>query len=94
MSTTTVTTIDSRPSSPATPENSDGSHPVAIHHGHDLSSWYQSICPKKTISEIGFWESEAIHSLMSKPDNERMLQLDDLIDEHAYDEYVVLKSPV
>jgi hypothetical protein len=26
---------------------------------------------------------------MNKPDNERMLQLDDLIDEHAYEEYVL-----
>lgn len=31
---------------------------------------------------------------MNKPDSERMLQLDDLIDEHAYDEYVILRSPV
>jgi hypothetical protein len=94
MSTTTVTTMDSRSPSPATPENSDGSHPVAIHHGHDLSAWYQSIRPRKTISEAGLWESEAIRSVMGKPDNVRMLQLDDLIDEHAYEEYVILKSPV
>ncbi|OAX37411.1 hypothetical protein K503DRAFT_866903 [Rhizopogon vinicolor AM-OR11-026] len=86
MSATTATTMDSRSSSPATPENSDGSHPVAIHHGHDLSAWYQSIRPKKTISEIGVWESDAMLSVMNKPDNERMLQLDDLIDEHAYED--------
>jgi len=86
--------MDSRSSSPATPENSDVSHPVAIHHCHDLSTWYQSIRPKKAISDIGVWESEAVRSVMNKPDSERMLQLDDLIDEHAYDEYVILRSPV
>lgn len=94
MSTTTATTIDSRSSSPTTPDNSDGSRPVAIHHAHDLSAWYQSIRPRKTLSEIGVWESETVHSVMNKPDNEKMLQLDDLINVHAYEEYVISRSPV
>ncbi|KAG0698126.1 hypothetical protein DFH29DRAFT_984006 [Suillus ampliporus] len=86
MSTTTITTMDSRSSSPATPESSDGHHPVTLHHDHDLSAWYNSIRPRKTISEIGVWDNESMYSVTNKPDNENMLQLDDLIDEHAYED--------
>lgn len=89
MSTTTVAAMGSRSSSPATPESSDGHHPVTLHHDHNLSAWYNSIRPRKTFSEIGVWDNESMRSVMNKPDNERMLQLDDLIDEHAYEEYVL-----
>ncbi|KAG1731495.1 uncharacterized protein EDB91DRAFT_721132 [Suillus paluster] len=82
-----TTVMDSRSSSPATPESSDGTHPVVLHHDHDLlSAWYHSIRPRKTISEIGVWDNESLHSVTNKPDNENMLQLDDLIDEHAYED--------
>ncbi|KAG2153713.1 uncharacterized protein EDB93DRAFT_1270603 [Suillus bovinus] len=77
--------MDSRSSSPTTPESSDGHHPVALHHDHNLSTWYNSIRPRKTFSEIGIWD-ESMRSVMNKPDNERMLQLDDLIDEQAYED--------
>lgn len=86
MSTTTVAAMGSRSSSPATPESSDGHHPVTLHHDHNLSAWYNSIRPRKTFSEIGVWDNESMRSVMNKPDNERMLQLDDLIDEHAYED--------
>ncbi|KAG2037407.1 hypothetical protein BDR03DRAFT_1010671 [Suillus americanus] len=86
MSTTTVTAMDSRSSSPTTPESSDGHHPVTLHHDHNLSAWYNSIRPRKTFPEIGVWDNEPMRSVMNKPDTERMLQLDDLIDEHAYED--------
>ncbi|KAG1746129.1 hypothetical protein EDB19DRAFT_378703 [Suillus lakei] len=86
MSTTAVTAMDSRSSSPATPESSDGHHPVTLHHDHNLSAWYNSIRPRKTMSEIGAWDNESMRNVMNKPENERMLQLDDLIDEHAYED--------
>ncbi|KAG2342479.1 hypothetical protein BDR05DRAFT_983249 [Suillus weaverae] len=78
--------MDSRSSSPATPESSDGHHPVTLHHDHNLSAWYSSIRPRKTFSDIGVWDNESMRSVMNKPDDERMLQLDDLIDEHAYED--------
>jgi hypothetical protein len=89
MSTTTSMPMDSRSSSPTTPESSDGHHPVTLHHDHNLSTWYNSIRPRKTFSEIGVWDNEPMRSGINKPDSERMLQLDDLIDEHAYEEYVL-----
>ncbi|KAG1808356.1 hypothetical protein EV424DRAFT_204819 [Suillus variegatus] len=86
MSTTTATAMDSRSSSPTTPESSDSHHPVTLHHDHNLSAWYNSIRPRKTFSEIGVLDNESMRSVMNKPDNERMLQLNDLIDEHAYED--------
>ncbi|KAG2361423.1 hypothetical protein BDR07DRAFT_1409704 [Suillus spraguei] len=86
MSTTAITAMDSRSSSPTTPESSDGHHPVTLHHDHNLSAWYNSIRPRKTFSEIGIWDNESMRNVMNKSDNERMLQLDDLIDEHAYED--------
>ncbi|KAH7925511.1 hypothetical protein BV22DRAFT_1010998 [Leucogyrophana mollusca] len=87
MSTSTTATVDSRSSSPTTPESSDGLHRVAIHHDHELSSWYNSIRPGKVLSEMGSWDSDPLSNSPAKAGDARMLQLADLIEDHAYDEY-------
>ncbi|KAH7888695.1 hypothetical protein F5I97DRAFT_1804144 [Phlebopus sp. FC_14] len=85
MSMTTAATMeDSRSSSPETPETSDGPHKVAIHN--ELPSWYHSLSPGKNITVIGTWDNESSRRTLEKPDDEYMLQLGDLIEEHAYDE--------
>ncbi|EGO00107.1 hypothetical protein SERLA73DRAFT_107088 [Serpula lacrymans var. lacrymans S7.3] len=87
MSSSPTAAMDSRSSSPATPDSPDGIHPVAIHHDNEFSSWYHSLRPGKSFPELSAWD-EASHCLaVAKSEEERMLQLDDLIDEHAYDEY-------
>ncbi|KAF9227355.1 hypothetical protein BS17DRAFT_747806 [Gyrodon lividus] len=86
MSTTTAATMDSRSSSPETPETSDGPHNVAIHNDRELPTWYHASRPGKNISVIGAWDGDAPFVTLQKPEVERMLQLDDLIEEHAYDD--------
>ncbi|KAF8432917.1 hypothetical protein L210DRAFT_3710267 [Boletus edulis BED1] len=67
MSTTTSATMESRSSSPKTPETSDVPHTVTIRG--ELPSWY-------------IWDGDPFRT----PDDERMLQLDDIIQEHVYDD--------
>lgn len=81
MSTTTAETMDSRSSSPETPETSDVPHSVTIRNG--LPSWYRPLPTAKNTSAIGIWDGDPFQN----PDDEHMLQLDDIIQEHAYDEY-------
>ena len=87
MSTSTTAAMDSRSSSPATPDSSDGIHPITIHRDHEFNPWYHSGHSGRNISELNTWD-DATHCVApAKPEEERMLELDDLIDEHAYDEY-------
>ncbi|KAF8554201.1 hypothetical protein OG21DRAFT_1509215 [Imleria badia] len=72
--------MDSRSSSPETPETSDVPNNVAIHG--ELPSWYSTLPLAKDVSAITAWDGEPFH----KPDDDRMLQLDDIIQEHAYDD--------
>ena len=69
--------MDSRSSSPETPETSDAPNNVTIHHSPP--SWYIA----KDVSAISVWDGDPFQ----KPDDEHMLKLDDIIQEHAYDEY-------
>ncbi|KAG8213932.1 hypothetical protein J3R82DRAFT_10678, partial [Butyriboletus roseoflavus] len=80
MSTTTAETMDSRSSSPETPETSDVPHNVTIHN--ELPSWYRPLPIAKNTSTIGVWDGDPFQKL----DGEHMLQLDDIIQEHAYDD--------
>ncbi|KAG9316619.1 hypothetical protein JVU11DRAFT_2673 [Chiua virens] len=80
MSTTTAATMDSRSSSPETPETSDVPNNVTIHN--ELPSWYRPLPIAKNVSAIGVWNGSPIQVT----DDERMLQLDDIIQEHAYDD--------
>ncbi|KJA27887.1 hypothetical protein HYPSUDRAFT_130659 [Hypholoma sublateritium FD-334 SS-4] len=75
---TTATT--SRSPSPLTPEPSD-SLEVNIQSDLDLSSsWYNS-------TKMPPWASDPlVYSASHKPDEDHMLRLDDLIEQHAYDD--------
>ncbi|EIW83060.1 hypothetical protein CONPUDRAFT_152105 [Coniophora puteana RWD-64-598 SS2] len=86
MSSSTAATMDSRPSSPATPESSDGLHPVAIHNDSDLSSWFKSVSPPSNVTDLGLWDTDLSSFAFSKRSDHQMLQLNDVIDEHAYDD--------
>jgi uncharacterized protein len=84
MSSSSATAPGSRSSSPATPEASDCLEPVAVHHDSEVSSWYHAVQSDKVLSS---WDTDAPFELgLGKGDREDMLRLDDLIEEHAYDE--------
>ncbi|KAL4073911.1 hypothetical protein V8B97DRAFT_2021472 [Scleroderma yunnanense] len=76
----------SRSSSPQTPDILDEPHHVAIHN--DLPSWCHTLRPlqAKAIPVTGAWDSEEPQHTLEKPGDERMLELNDLIEEHAYDD--------
>lgn len=78
----------SRSSSPQTPDVLEEPHNVAIHN--DLPSWCHTLRPlqARTIPVMGAWDNEEPHPTLEKPDVERMLELNDLIEEHAYEECV------
>jgi hypothetical protein len=91
MSSSSATATASRSPSPATPETSDCSsyNPVAIQNGFELSPWYHSPHPEKPASNGIAWDHDgAPHIAVEKGEEQPMLQFDDLIEEHAYDEYV------
>ena len=79
-----TTATASRSPSPLTPEPSD-SLEVNIQSDFDLSSsWYHS-------TKMPPWASDpSVYSASHKPEEDHMLRLDDLIEQHAYDEYVIL----
>jgi hypothetical protein len=82
--------MDSRsssPETPETPETSDGPCNVAIHNDRELPSWYHALHLGKNVSVVGAPDGDVPLVTLQKPEVERMLQLDDLIEEHAYDEY-------
>jgi len=85
MSSSSATATASRSPSPATPETSDCSS-IAIQNGFELSPWYHSLHPEK--SDIAWDHDGAPHIAVEKGEEQPMLQFDDLIEEHAYDEYV------
>ncbi|KAF4621321.1 hypothetical protein D9613_000481 [Agrocybe pediades] len=87
MSVSSSTAQDSRSPSPATPEASDPIDPVAVHGDTDLApSWYHPMPPEKT--HVTPWPSDpSIYTTPHKSEEEEsMLRLDDLIEEHAYDD--------
>ncbi|KAF8125359.1 hypothetical protein EV363DRAFT_1533238 [Boletus edulis] len=76
---TAEATMESRSSSPKTPETSDVPHTVTIRG--ELPSWYSPLPIAKGASAITVWDGDPFRT----PDDERMLQLDDIIQEHVYD---------
>ncbi|KAF8414748.1 chitin synthase-domain-containing protein [Boletus edulis BED1] len=70
----------SRSSSPKTPETSDVPHIVTIRG--ELPSWYGPLPIAKGASAITVWDGDPFRTT----DDERMLQLDDIIQEHVYDD--------
>lgn len=71
--------MDSRSSSPETPETSDVPRNVTIHN--ELPSWCSSLPIATDVSTLS-WDGVQFQ----KPDDERMLKLDDIIQKNAYDE--------
>jgi hypothetical protein len=82
MSSSSATAPGSRSSSPATPEASDCLEP-AVHHDFEVSSWYHAIQSDKALAA---WETDPPFLDLGKGEEEHILRLDDLIEEHAYDE--------
>ncbi|KAG6335572.1 hypothetical protein ID866_3512 [Astraeus odoratus] len=76
----------SRSSSPKTPDASDEPHNLVIHN--DLPSWCHTLAPLQTkaFPVTSIWEGELSPPAFDKDDDERMLELSDLIDEQAYDD--------
>ncbi|KDR75153.1 hypothetical protein GALMADRAFT_249088 [Galerina marginata CBS 339.88] len=86
MSSTSTTAQESRSPSPLTPEPSGSPEPVSIQSELDLtSSWYLSMHPAKT--PVSSWTSEpSVYTTPHKSEEEQMLRLDELIEQHAYDD--------
>lgn len=89
MSSSSAIATASRSPSPLTPESSDSLEQVAIHDDLELSSWYHSLRSGKSCSGQAPWDSHhpSPYSDPAKVSDEHMLCFNDLIDEHAYDEY-------
>lgn len=87
-SSSSATATGSRSASPATPEAFDSLDPIAIHN--DLDSWYLSSMQPPKSSQ---WDINSPEFMVPrKTEDDQMLHLDELIEQHAYDEYVVLLS--
>lgn len=86
MDSTSSTTQPSRSPSPSTPEPSDILDPISIQSELDLtSSWYLSGM-HTTKDNIPPWSSDPVYTLQHKTEDDHMLRLDELIEQHAYDE--------
>lgn len=86
MDSTSSTTQLSRSPSPSTPEPSDVLDPISIQSELDLtSSWYLSgmHTAKDSVSP---WVSDPVYTLQHKTEDDQMLRLDELIEDHAYNE--------
>ena len=83
MSSSSATAPGSRSSSPATPESSDCLEPGAVHHDFQVSEWYHTLRSSKALDA---WPTDAPFLDLGKDKEEYILRLDDLIEEHAYDE--------
>lgn len=91
FSSSSAVATGSRSPSPLTPEAFDSLDPVAIHSDLDLAnSWYLSgMHPVKPIDSQPQWDMETGEFITSrKVEDDPMLRLDDLIEQHAYDECV------
>lgn len=88
MSAPSTIATDSRSPSPLTPEPSDNLEQVAIQSELDqASSWYHAMhSPKSSIPQWGV--DATMYTSIHKSEEESMLRLDDLIEQHAYEEYV------
>ncbi|KAK0225863.1 hypothetical protein IW262DRAFT_1358260 [Armillaria fumosa] len=85
MSSSSSTTQNgSRSPSPHTPDSSDSLEHVA-HHDLGLSSWYNTEHDKSAYLQ-SLWETDPMFHGQPKCEDDNMLQLDDLIESHAYDD--------
>jgi len=83
-----ATANTSRSPSPVTPEPSDALESVAVRSDFDHSnSWYMH--QLKSADSQSLWDIDTSDFIsQTKTDDHQMLRLDDLIEQHAYEEYV------
>ncbi len=86
-SSSSATAYGSRSPSPHTPESSADSFDIA-QQDIDIASWYTPEHDKSAYLQFA-WNPESLFH-PAKSEDDAMLQLDDLIESHAYDEYVGL----
>jgi hypothetical protein len=85
MDSTSSTTQPSRSPSPATPEPSGALDPISIRSELDLtSSWY--LTGMHTTKDVLPLVSDSVYTSQQKTEDDRMLRLDELIEDHAYEE--------
>lgn len=83
MDSTSSTTQPSRSPSPSTPESSGALDPISIQSELDLtSSWYLSGMHTTKENVLPLVSDSGQH----KSEDDRMLRLDELIEDHAYEE--------
>lgn len=82
-----TTTNTSRSSSPATPEASDALEAVAVRSDfNNSSSWYIHQLRSADVQSV--WDIDTTDFISStKTEDHQMLRLDDVIEQHAYEEY-------
>ncbi|KAF5380460.1 hypothetical protein D9615_004629 [Tricholomella constricta] len=88
-SSSSATATTSRSPSPATPEAFDSLDSIAIHSDLDLSSsWYlPSMQQHKPLGAHAAWDMNTSDFVTSrKSEDDQMLHLDELIEQHAYDD--------
>ena len=84
MDSTSSTTQPSRSPSPSTPEPSVALDPISIRSELDLtSSWYLS---GMHATKDNVLLSDPVYTPQHKTEDDRMLRLDELIEDHAYEE--------
>lgn len=86
MDSTSSTTQPSRSPSPSTPEPSGALDPISIRSELDLTSpWYLSGM-HTTKDNVLPLVSDAVYTPQHKTEDDQMLRLDELIEDHAYEE--------
>ncbi|GLB37660.1 putative ig-like, plexins, transcription factors [Lyophyllum shimeji] len=88
-SSSSATAAGSRSSSPSTPEAFDSLDPIAIHSDFELShSWYLSAAQQhKPLGTHAPWDMNTSEFVTPrKAEDDPMLHLDELIEQHAYDD--------
>jgi hypothetical protein len=86
MDSTSSTTQCSRSVSPSTPEPSSALDPISIESELDLtSSWFLSGM-NATKGNVLRLASDTVYTPQNKTEDDRMLRLDELIEDYAYEE--------
>ncbi|KXN90993.1 Protein MGA2 [Leucoagaricus sp. SymC.cos] len=93
MSLSSPTVSASRSPSPHTPDPSDTQEPVAVQADFDaVAAWFIPLNNHKPAMP---WDTDpALFAQPRKLDDEQMLRIDDLLEQHAFDECVAVSDPV
>ncbi|KAG6885909.1 hypothetical protein C0993_007927 [Termitomyces sp. T159_Od127] len=88
-SSSSTATTGSRSPSPSTPEATDSLDSVAVQS--DLDSWYlSSMQQSKALDTQMPWEMTPAFSTPRKSEDDHMLRLEELIEQHAYDDLPIM----